>query len=157
MSMDPKGIKIVLVIFNLLPHVKSLKAGSLLCLTLQCHFCLEQIPSISLTVLLPWGDALCWRLMPAGCDHTLQICMGRVPPIASPSHQPHLPLLTRGKVYSSCVRCVMLHAAEILTMKIDTLKRLGRNDCAMIRVCQGKGQIYMLLRLPSHKAWHPGL
>ena len=24
----------------------------------------------------------------AGCDHTLQMCMGQVPPIASPSHQP---------------------------------------------------------------------
>ena len=24
----------------------------------------------------------------AGCDHTLQICMGQVPPIASSSHQP---------------------------------------------------------------------
>ena len=23
-----------------------------------------------------------------GCDHTLQMCMGQVPPIASPSHQP---------------------------------------------------------------------
>ena len=23
-----------------------------------------------------------------GCDHTLQLCMGQVPPIATPSHQP---------------------------------------------------------------------
>ena len=44
----------------------------------------------------------------------------------------HLPLLTRGKVYSSCVRSVMLHAAETWAMKVDTLNRLWRNDHAMI-------------------------
>ena len=44
-----------------------------------------------------------------------------------------LPLLTRGKVYSSCVRSVMLHAAETWAMKVDTLNRLRRNDRAMIR------------------------
>ena len=45
----------------------------------------------------------------------------------------HLPLLTRGKVYSSCVRSVMLHAAETWAMKVDTLNCLQRNDHAMIR------------------------
>ena len=45
----------------------------------------------------------------------------------------HLPLLTRGKVYSSCVRSVMLHAAETWAMKVDTLNRLRHNDRAMIR------------------------
>ena len=45
----------------------------------------------------------------------------------------HLPLLTRGKVYSSCVRSVMLHAAETWAMKVNTLNRLRRNDRAMIR------------------------
>ena len=45
----------------------------------------------------------------------------------------HLPVLTRGKVYSSCVRSVMLHAAETWAMKVDTLNRLRRNDRAMIR------------------------
>ena len=44
----------------------------------------------------------------------------------------HLPLLTRAKVYSSCVRSVMLHAAETWAMKVDTLNRLRRNDCGMI-------------------------
>ena len=44
-----------------------------------------------------------------------------------------VPLLTRGKVYSSCVRSVMLHAAETWAMKADTLNRLRRNDRAMIR------------------------
>ena len=41
--------------------------------------------------------------------------------------------LFRGKVYSSCVRSVMLHAAETWAMKVDTLNRLRRNDRAMIR------------------------
>ena len=44
----------------------------------------------------------------------------------------YLPLLTRGKVYSSCVRSVMLHAAETWAMKVDTLNCLRCNDCAMI-------------------------
>ena len=39
-----------------------------------------------------------------------------------------VPLLTRGKVYSSCVRSVMLHAAETWAMKADTLNRLRPND-----------------------------
>ena len=34
------------------------------------------------------GDMLCRRWLRAGCDHTLQMFMGQVPPIASPSHQP---------------------------------------------------------------------
>ena len=45
----------------------------------------------------------------------------------------HLPLLTRGQVYSSCVRSVMLHAAETWAKKVDTLNRPRRNDRAMIR------------------------
>ena len=53
----------------------------------------------------------------------------------------HLPLLTRGKVYSSCVRSVMLHAAETWAMKVDTLNRLRRNDRAMIRwICNVRAQ-----------------
>ena len=43
------------------------------------------------------------------------------------------PFLTRGKVYSSCVRSVMLHAAETWAMKMDTLNRLRRNNLATIR------------------------
>ena len=39
-------------------------------------------------VLLPWGHALCRRWLWAGCDHTLQMCMGQVSPIPSPSHKP---------------------------------------------------------------------
>ena len=53
----------------------------------------------------------------------------------------HLPLLTRGKVYSSCVRSVMLHAAETWAMKVDTLNRLRRNVRAMIRwICNVKAK-----------------
>ena len=52
-----------------------------------------------------------------------------------------VPLLTRGKVYSSCVRSVMLHAAETWAMKGDTLNRLQRNDRAMIRwICNVKAK-----------------
>ena len=40
----------------------------------------------------------------------------------------NLPLLTRGRVYSTCVRSVMLHAAETWAMTVATLNRLRRND-----------------------------
>ena len=52
-----------------------------------------------------------------------------------------VPFLTRGKAYSSCVRSVMLHAAETWAMKADTLNRLRGNDRAMIRwVCNVKAK-----------------
>ena len=52
-----------------------------------------------------------------------------------------VPLLTRGKVYLSCVRSVMLHAAETWAMKVDTLYCLRRNDRAMIRwICNVKAK-----------------
>ena len=58
-----------------------------------------------------------------------------------PLHQPQVPLLTRGKVYSSCVRSVMLHAAETWAIKADTLNHLRRNDRAMIRwICNVKAK-----------------
>ena len=67
----------------------------------------------------------------------------------------HLPLLTRGKVYSACVRSVMLHAAETWAMKVDTLNRLRGNDRAMIRwICNVRAKDEVS---SSHKAWHPGL
>ena len=51
----------------------------------------------------------------------------------------NLPLLTRGRVYSTCVRSVMLHAAETWAMTVATLNRLRRNDRAMIRwICNVK-------------------
>ena len=45
----------------------------------------------------------------------------------------HLSLLTRGRVYSTCVRRAMLHAAETWPVTVSTLNRLRRNDLAMIR------------------------
>ena len=52
-----------------------------------------------------------------------------------------VPLLTRGKVYSSRVRSVMLHAAETWAMKADTLNRLRHNDRAMISwICNVKAK-----------------
>lgn len=44
-----------------------------------------------------------------------------------------LPLLTRGRVYSTCVRSSMLHASETWAVTAETLNRLRRNDRAMIR------------------------
>ena len=44
----------------------------------------------------------------------------------------NLPLLTRGRVYSTCVRSVLLHATETWAMTVSTLNRLQRNDRAMI-------------------------
>ena len=37
----------------------------------------------------------------------------------------NLPLLTRGRVYSTCVRSVMLHAAETWAMTVATLNAYG--------------------------------
>ena len=50
-------------------------------------------------------------------------------------------LFTRGRVYSTCVRSVMLHAAETWAMTAATLNRLWRNDRAMIRwICNVKAK-----------------
>ena len=45
----------------------------------------------------------------------------------------HLSLLTRGRVYSTCVERAMLHAAETWPVTVSTLNCLRRNDLAMIR------------------------
>ena len=50
-----------------------------------------------------------------------------------------VPHLTRGKVYSSCVGGVVLHAAEAWAVGADALGRLRRNDRAMIRWVCGVG------------------
>ena len=53
----------------------------------------------------------------------------------------NVPLVTRGRVYSTCVRSVMLHAAEIWAVTAATLNRLRRNDRAMIRwICNVKAK-----------------
>ena len=53
----------------------------------------------------------------------------------------NVPLVTRGRVYSTCVRSVMLHAAETGAMTAATLNRLRRNDRAMISwICNVKAK-----------------
>ena len=47
--------------------------------------------------------------------------MGKVPPTASPSHQPQSVAYDRGQVYSTCVRSVMLHTAETWAVTMVTL------------------------------------
>jgi hypothetical protein len=50
-----------------------------------------------------------------------------------------VPLTTRGKVYSSCVRSVMLYGSECWALTQSSLARLQRNDRAMIRwICNVK-------------------
>ena len=44
----------------------------------------------------------------------------------------HLSLLTRGRIYSTFVKCVMLHAAEKKTVTVSTLNRFKRNNLDMI-------------------------
>ena len=51
----------------------------------------------------------------------------------------HLSYMTRGHVYSSCVRSAMLHASETWPLTKTNLQRLQRNDRAMIRqICSIK-------------------
>ena len=64
----------------------------------------------------------------------------------------NVPLVTRGRVYSTCVRSVMLHAAETWAITAAALNR-SCNDPLDLQ-CQGEGRSQ--LRLPSLKAWHPG-
>ena len=51
----------------------------------------------------------------------------------------HLPLNTRGRVYSTCVRSVMLYGTETWAASANTVNRLQRNDRAMMRwICRVK-------------------
>ena len=45
----------------------------------------------------------------------------------------HIPLSSRGRVYSTCVRSAMLHGSETWAASSSTVNRLRRNDRAMIR------------------------
>ena len=45
----------------------------------------------------------------------------------------NLPISTRGRVYSTCVRSVMMHGSETWAVSANTLRRMQRNDRAMIR------------------------
>jgi hypothetical protein len=51
----------------------------------------------------------------------------------------HLPATTRGRTYTACVRSVMLYGAETWAASAQTVKRLQRNDRAMVRwICRVK-------------------
>ena len=53
----------------------------------------------------------------------------------------HLSFKTRGRVYSSCVRCGILHASVTWPLTKPNLQRLQLNDRAMIRqICNVKPQ-----------------
>ena len=53
----------------------------------------------------------------------------------------HLSFKTRGRVYSSCVRSIMLHASETWPLTEPNLQRLQQNDRAMIRqICNVRPQ-----------------
>ena len=65
----------------------------------------------------------------------------RVFKIKETSHKLQCALATRGRVYSTCVRSVILHAAETWAMTAATLNHLRRNDHAMIRwICNVKAK-----------------
>ena len=69
------------------------------------------------------------------------MCLGQFPPTAPLFTIRNVPLVTRGRVYSTCVRSVMLHAVETWAMTAATLNRLWRNDRAMIRwICNVKAK-----------------
>ena len=83
-------------------------------------------------VLLPSGHALCRRWLPAGWDHTLQMCMEQVPPIASPFHQPHsAPSDQRSSVLIMLQECDAACSRD-LGHEGGYTEMLLRNDCAMI-------------------------
>jgi len=51
----------------------------------------------------------------------------------------HISLLTRGKVFNTCVRAALLHASETWAPNATDLQKLRRNDRAMIRwICGTK-------------------
>ena len=51
----------------------------------------------------------------------------------------NVPLITRGRVNSTCVRSVVLHAAETWAVTAVALDRLRRNDRAVVRWVCGVG------------------
>ena len=81
---------------------------------------------------VPWGNALCRRL--------LRSHAANVHGASCANCYRQVPLLTRGKVYSSCVRSVMIHAAETWAMKANTLNCLRRYDRAILWICNVKAK-----------------
>ena len=60
------------------------------------------------------GYALCKRWQRAGCNHTLQMCMGQVAPIAFPSHQPQsVPSDQRPRVLNIREECDAAYSRDL--------------------------------------------
>ena len=69
------------------------------------------------------------------------MCLVQVPQTASFLTNRNMPLMARGWVYSTCIKSVMLHAAETWTVTAATLNHMPRNDSAMIRwICNVKAK-----------------
>ena len=67
---------------------------------------------------------------------------------------PHLSFKTCGCVYSSCVWSSMLHASETWPLTKPNLRRLQRNDRAMIRqICNVRPQDIVTIRSNELLAW----
>ena len=66
----------------------------------------------------------------------------------------HLSFKAHGRVYSSCVQSVMLHASETWPLTKPNLQRLQQNDRAMIRqICNVRGK---MLSLPDPMSYLHG-
>ena len=68
------------------------------------------------------------------CYHEMSHRMG---PIQRAPASRSFPITSRGRVYNSCVRSAMLHASETWTPPLSDLRRLQRNDRAMIHWMYG--------------------
>ena len=81
----------------------------------------EKIEAVS-EFLLSRGHALCWRWLRAGCCNMLQMYLGQVLPSAPPPPLTNrsLSLVDRGRVYSTCVKNVMLHVVKTWPMTAAT-------------------------------------
>ena len=76
------------------------------------------------------GIALCWRRLRAGCCNHANVIKASSATCPSPSHQPQS--ADRGRVYSTCVKNVMLHAVETWVMTATTQNSLWHNELAKI-------------------------
>ena len=82
-------------------------------------------------VLLSRG-AFCWRWLQNGCLHTLAMLMGQFCQLLPLPIGRNLLVLTGGLIRSTCVKSVILHAAETWAMTVATLSPLRRIDRSVI-------------------------
>ena len=59
--------------------------------------------------------------------------MGKVSGTIATLDQPYINIKTRGKIFSVCVRSVLLHGSECWATRKEDKARLERNDRAMLR------------------------